>query len=78
MTPEQKAQAEKDRQLAMPNRNPNRARLEQEVKTYTIAPRSRVVVGGGQFARPVGASGEDAFRRMKMRQQMGKGGGGGR
>ena len=76
LTAEQKAQAEKDRQLAMPNRNPNRARLQQEVKTYTIAPRSKVVVGGGAFARPVGASGEDAFRRMKMRQQLAKGGGG--
>ena len=75
MTAEQKAQAEKDRQLAMPNRNPNRARLDAEVKTYTIAPRSRVVAGGGAFARPVGASGEDAFRRMKMRQQMARGGG---
>lgn len=75
MTAEQKAQAEKDRQLAMPNRNPNRARLDNEVKTYTIAPRSKVIAGGGAFARPVGASGEDAFRRMKMRQQMAKGGG---
>ena len=45
----------------------NRARLEIEKKTYTVVPRSGQVIGG-MFARPLGASGEDAFRRMKARQ----------
>lgn len=50
----------------------NRARAEIENKTYTIVPRSTQVAGGA-FARPLGASGEDAFRRMKMRQQIAAG-----
>ena len=45
----------------------NRARVEAERRTYTIVPRSGQVAGG-MFARPLGASGEDAFRRMKARQ----------
>ncbi len=45
----------------------NRARVEVDRKTYTIVPRSGQVTGG-MFARPLGASGEDAFRRMKARQ----------
>ncbi len=45
-----------------------RARAEVERKTYSIVPRSGQVAGG-MFARPLGASGEDAFRRMKARQQ---------
>ena len=64
----------RERALAPPVRNANRARVETGVKSYSIVPRSSQV-GGGQFARPLGASGEDAFRRMKARQmaQMGKG-----
>ena len=52
----------------------NRARAEVNQATYTIVPRS-AQVSGGMFARPLGASGEDAFRRMKARQQaaVGKG-----
>ena len=57
----------KARALAPPMRS-NRARAEVETRTYTIVPRSSQVAGGA-FARPLGASGEDAFRRMKMRQQ---------
>lgn len=66
------AQARK-RALAPPVKNPNRARVENEVKTYSIVPKSGHV-SGGMFARPLGASGEDAFRKMKARQaaQMGK------
>lgn len=41
--------------------------MEVDRKTYTIVPRSGQVAGG-MFARPLGASGEDAFRRMKARQ----------
>lgn len=62
------------RELAPPSRT-NRARLETGVKSYSIVPRSQGVTAGGAFARPMGASGEDAFRKIKMRQQlaMGKG-----
>lgn len=65
----------RERALAPPVRNANRARVESGVKSYSIVPRS-MGTGGGQFARPLGASGEDAFRRMKARQmaQAGKGG----
>lgn len=54
------------RVLAPPKPN-NRARVEVDRKTYTIVPRSGQVAGG-MFARPLGASGEDAFRKMKARQ----------
>ena len=57
----------KARALAPPVKS-NRARAQVETRTYTIVPRSTQVAGGA-FARPLGASGEDAFRRMKMRQQ---------
>ncbi len=50
----------------------NRARVEVDRKTYTIVPRSGQV-SGGMFARPLGASGEDAFRRMKARQAAAQG-----
>ena len=50
----------------------NRARVEVDRKTYTIVPKSGQVAGG-MFARPLGASGEDAFRRMKARQAAAQG-----
>ncbi|KAL6720201.1 Transcription factor iws1 [Lecanora helva] len=50
----------------------NRARVEVDRKTYTIVPKSGHVAGG-MFARPLGASGEDAFRRMKARQAAAQG-----
>ncbi|KAL8762345.1 MAG: hypothetical protein Q9184_001652 [Pyrenodesmia sp. 2 TL-2023] len=59
-------QEARERVLA-PAQRGNRARVEAKEKTYTIAPRSGAVVGG-VFARPLGASGEDAFRKMKSRQ----------
>ena len=64
----------RERALAPPVRNPNRAKIESAPQTYTIVPKSNTV-SGGMFARPLGASGEDAFRKMKARQaaQMGKG-----
>ena len=65
----------RERALAPPVRNANRARVETSVKSYTIVPKSSGV-GGGQFARPLGASGEDAFRKMKARQMAGTGKGG--
>lgn len=68
-------QEARERMLAPPQKG-NRARVDAKEKTYTIAPRSGVVVGG-VFARPLGASGEDAFRKMKAKQA-GKAGKGGR
>lgn len=64
----------RERALAPPVRNPNRARVEIDMRSYSIVPRSSGV-NGGMFARPLGASGEDAFRKMKARQtaQIGKG-----
>lgn len=63
----------RERALAPPVKNPNRARIESVAKTYKIVPKSSGV-NGGMFARPLGASGDDAFRKMKARQavQMGK------
>ncbi|KZF20636.1 putative transcriptional elongation factor Iws1 [Xylona heveae TC161] len=65
--------AEARQRMLAPVRNTNRARAETGTTTYTIAP---VNVGPihSAYARPMGASGEDAFRRMKARQ-MGKAGG---
>lgn len=67
----QTAQEAREKMLAPPNRG-NRARVEAKEKTYTIAPRSGAVAGG-VFARPLGASGEDAFRKMKARQAAAQG-----
>jgi len=53
---------------APPVRTSMRARAPEGGKTYTIVPRSGQVAAG-PFARPLGASGEDAFRKMKARQQ---------
>ena len=68
----ERQKAERERQLAPPVKNPLRARVEEGVKTYSIVPKSSGV-SGGVFARPLGASGEDAFRRMKARQMAGQG-----
>ena len=64
----------REKALAPPVKG-NRARTIIENKTYTIVPRSSQVTGG-MFARPLGASGEDAFRRMKARQMATQGGAG--
>jgi transcription factor SPN1 len=66
-TPEQR----RARELAPPVKS-NRARLEASAKSYNIVPQSNVV-SGGAFARPMGASGDDAFRRMKARQAAAQG-----
>ncbi|KAK3169907.1 hypothetical protein OEA41_009291 [Lepraria neglecta] len=65
------AQAAREKALA-PLKSSNRARVETDRKTYTIVPRSGQVAGG-MFARPLGASGDDAFRRMKARQAAAQG-----
>ncbi|KAK2813439.1 Transcription factor iws1 [Emmonsiellopsis sp. PD_5] len=51
----------------LPPRLANRARAEGGHTSYTIVPRS-TMVQESKFARPLGASGEDRFRRMKARQ----------
>lgn len=51
----------------LPPRLSNRARAESGHTTYTVVPRPKVVQES-KFARPLGASGEDRFRRMKARQ----------
>ena len=52
----------------MPIKNPNRARVEEGPKSYSIVPKSVVSGQPGSYSRPLGASGDDAFRRMKARQ----------
>ena len=54
----------RQRELAPPVRNANRARMESGVTSYSIVPRSSGVAGGGAYARPLGASGDNAFRKM--------------
>ncbi|PGH33096.1 transcription factor iws1 [[Emmonsia] crescens] len=51
----------------LPPRLANRARAEAGHTSYTIVPRS-TMVQESRFARPLGSSGEDRFRRMKARQ----------
>lgn len=51
----------------LPPRLANRARPETGHVSYTVVPRS-TVVQESKFARPLGASGEDRFRKMKARQ----------
>lgn len=59
---------ERERVLAPALRNENRARMETSNTTYTVAPRS--TFGGndeGASARPIGASGMEAFRKMTQK-----------
>ncbi|KAK2745280.1 Transcription factor iws1 [Myotisia sp. PD_48] len=59
--------AEARARALLPPRLANRARVESSHTTYTVVPRS-TAVAESKFARPLGASGEDRFRRMKARQ----------
>ncbi|KAI5299545.1 Transcription factor iws1 [Ascosphaera atra] len=61
------AAAEARARELLPPRLAMRARAEAGPTSYTIVPKS-TVVQEGKFARPLGASGEDRFRRMKARQ----------
>lgn len=63
---QQTAEEARAREL-LPPRLANRARREMGHTSYSIVPRS-TVVQDNKFSRPVGASGEDRFRRMKARQ----------
>jgi transcription factor SPN1 len=45
----------------------NRARVDRTQVSYSVVPRQTTVVES-RFARPLGASGEDRFRKMQARQ----------
>lgn len=51
----------------MPPRMLNRARVDRTQVSYSVVPRQTAVVES-RFARPLGASGEDRFRKMQARQ----------
>ncbi|KAA8651880.1 hypothetical protein EYZ11_004200 [Aspergillus tanneri] len=51
----------------LPPRLANRARADMTHTSYTVVPRP-TVVQESKFARPLGASGEDRFRKMRARQ----------
>jgi len=51
----------------LPPRLANRARPETGHASYTVVPRA-TVVQESKFARPLGSSGEDRFKKMKARQ----------
>ena len=51
----------------LPPRLANRARVDRTQVSYTIVPR-QTAVQESRFARPLGASGEDRFRKMQARQ----------
>ncbi|KAJ5166873.1 uncharacterized protein N7482_005654 [Penicillium canariense] len=50
----------------LPPRLANRARVDRTNVTYTVVPR-QTAVQESKFARPLGASGEDRFRKMQAR-----------
>jgi hypothetical protein len=58
----------RDRALATPAGSSNRARVEGGVGAYTVVPKSNVT-NPLPMAKMPGQSGEEAFRRLKMRQQ---------
>ncbi|KAJ5180702.1 hypothetical protein N7492_003912 [Penicillium capsulatum] len=51
----------------LPPRLANRARVDRTQVSYTVVPR-QTVVQENRYARPLGASGEDRFRKMQARQ----------
>ncbi|KAJ5097326.1 hypothetical protein N7456_008047 [Penicillium angulare] len=51
----------------LPPRMLNRARVDRTQVSYTVVPR-QTGVQESRFARPLGASGEDRFRKMQARQ----------
>jgi transcription factor SPN1 len=61
------AAAARAKALAPPARS-NRARVETDIKTYTVAPRSSAIITGGALSQRLGAGGENAFRKLKARQ----------
>ena len=51
----------------LPPRLANRARVDRTQVSYTVVPR-QTAIQESRFARPLGASGEDRFRKMQARQ----------
>lgn len=51
----------------LPPRMANRARVDRTQVSYNIVPR-QTAIQESRFARPLGASGEDRFRKMQARQ----------
>ena len=51
----------------LPPRLANRARVDRTRVSYSIVPR-QTAVAESRYARPLGASGEDRFRKMQARQ----------
>ncbi|KAI2791287.1 Transcription factor iws1 [Penicillium oxalicum] len=58
--------AEARARAKLPPRLANRARVDRTNVTYTIVPR-QIAVQESKFARPLGSSGEDRFRKMQAR-----------
>ena len=68
--------AEKRRRALEQPQPGNRARVEGGVGTYTIAPVNTLRNAQGVSARKLGASGEDAFRKIAARGAVKAGGSG--
>jgi transcription factor SPN1 len=60
-------QEARDKALALPVLT-NRARVEGGLGVYTVAPRANIDTSA--IHRQPGQSGEEAFRRLKLRHQM--------
>ncbi|KAJ5226246.1 hypothetical protein N7468_007471 [Penicillium chermesinum] len=71
-TPAELVAAEARARDMIPNARRNRAQVDRTQVSYSIVPR-QTTVAQSQFARPLGASGEDRFRKMQARQAGGKG-----
>ncbi|KAJ5358996.1 Transcription factor iws1 [Penicillium cataractarum] len=65
-TPAEVVAAEARAREKLPPRLANRARVDRTNVTYTIVPR-QTAVQESKFARPLGSSGEDRFRKMQAR-----------
>ncbi|CAG8135648.1 unnamed protein product [Penicillium nalgiovense] len=63
----QELEAEARTREMLPPRLLNRARVDRTNVSYTVVPR-QTAVREAQFARPLGSSGEDRFRKMQARQ----------
>ncbi|CAL5871095.1 uncharacterized protein PFLUO_LOCUS5341 [Penicillium psychrofluorescens] len=66
-TPAEVVAAEARAREMLPPRLANRARVDRTQVSYTVVPR-QTGVQESRFARPLGASGEDRFRKMQARQ----------
>ncbi|KAJ5204432.1 uncharacterized protein N7498_005311 [Penicillium cinerascens] len=66
-TPAEVVAAEARAREMLPPRLANRARVDRTQVSYTVVPR-QTAVQESRFARPLGASGEDRFRKMQARQ----------